>query len=172
LEKGKTMKILLLFLIILLQGNCIGSQGSESPTYLSLAGILQKGEKSTNSVPYGTQPAGLVPTSNGVPASWRNAPNLYSTFQYNLNLIDLLGKFYHRSSTFLEVRQITDFSIVKLDKSLEEPEQVDWDYNTFILDGNMGQILYTIGNHKLNIITDTLLNQAYHISRLYWTISL
>lgn len=148
---------------------CIGSKSSDSSSYLSLAGLLTSSPQSQTSSasgppPYGSQPTGSTPTIVGVPASVMEQPTIMNGYQTNLNLLDLLGIFYHRNPNFPEVRQITDVSVVKLNKDLEKSEQLDWDFNQFILDGKMGLILYTRGLQQLDYAQNPELKGATQIS--------
>ncbi len=165
-------KVFLVVWICVLSQFCIGSKDSSSPSYLSLAGLLtsssseeaQAPTSASGPPPYGNQPQGTTPTTAGVPASVMAKPNIMTGYQTNLNVLDLLGIFYHKNPNFPEVRQITDVSVVKLNKDLEKSEQLDWDFNQFILDGKMGLILFTRGLQQLDYAQNVELKGAKQIS--------
>lgn len=81
-------------------------------------------------------------------------PDLYPAYQVNLELIDLLGGFFHRDTTFPEVRELTDVAAVKLAWWLEDPAQTGPDFNLFALDARIGSIVYSIGLHGLGAYRD------------------
>lgn len=163
-------KIFVFILLSILSQFCIGSKKSDSTSFLSVSGLLTsnpQGSSSASGPPkYGRQPEGVTPTTKGIPTSVMETPTLNTGYQTNLNVLDLLGIFYHKNPNFPEVRQITDVSVVKLEKNLEKSEQLDWDFNQFILDGKMGLILFTRGLQQLDYIQNTELKGAKHISVL------
>jgi len=81
-------------------------------------------------------------------------PDLYPAYQINLELIDLLGGFFHRDSSFPEVRELTDVAAVKLAWWLEDPDQTRTDFNLFVLDARIGSIVYSVGLHGLGAYRD------------------
>lgn len=93
-------------------------------------------------------------------------PDLYPAYQINLELIDLLGGFFHRSSGFPEVRELTDITAVKLAPWLETSEQTNRDFNLFVLDARMGSIIHSLGMHGLEAFRDPTLTDAREIAVL------
>jgi hypothetical protein len=104
---------------------------------------------------------GLILTSACSTVTPEGQPvDLAFAYQVNLELIDLLGPFYHRRQQFPEVRAVTDVAAVKLDRALETPEQEPTDFNLFVLDGRTGTLLFSRGTKTLAAVSDPSLKAA------------
>jgi hypothetical protein len=85
-------------------------------------------------------------TDGGPPAE---APRLQQATPISLEALQLFGPFFHRKRQFPELREFTDVAVVKLNRSLEEPEQEARDFNLFALDGSQGVLLFSVGLKRL-----------------------
>jgi hypothetical protein len=169
------LKQILYISIFCLLVNCVGSKSASSSSFISLAGLISNNPKSnlgSNPVgavsvpPYGNTASGATYTNTGVPSTYIEKIELSLGYQFNLNLFDLLGIFYHQDRNFPEMKRITDLSIVKLDSSLEKPEQKDWHFNQFFLDASAGMIVFTKGLNRIGYYKNALLINAKKIQAL------
>lgn len=91
-------------------------------------------------------------------------PEIQYAYQINLSLIDMVGVFYHQSKSFPQVWEITDMDTVKLSPDLETPNQDLRDFNLFILDGQIGSILYSFNNSSAGALQSKNLIGAQKIA--------
>lgn len=109
-------------------------------------------------------PLMAVTSACGTHASDGRPLDLAFAYQANLELIDLLGPFYHRKQQFPEIREISWMDAVKLERALETPDQEPTDFNLFLVDATQGVLVYSRGLRSLGAVKDERLRGARQIA--------
>jgi hypothetical protein len=120
----------------LLSPDAVEDRKGQRPAWLALLGL----------------PAAETQAQSGEGSSDGTRLEVRLAYQASVELLDQVGKFYHRKAVFPAVQEISAISTARLTASLQKAEQSVDEYDLFFADARQGLLLFLVNGIELGAL--------------------